>query len=195
MVALGVILLGPELRMVIQMPARELACRNSAGNRIQEREDSLGDWPPSFEHGVVNDFVEKNCEIENREALNHGKRDPDQWVLEVHESPGCANQDCELSSCDQEVPRGHFPVQSAHLVARDRLAQLSSERNRMLRVVMRLHGSHSILAGIRDAGIREVIQGLGLISADPRERDNGQDLKWTQRKDRWADKKMTTRAE
>ena len=92
-----------ELRVVIQVPARELARRNAAGNRIQEPECPLRAPMAALEHGVVHDLVQQDGEVEDREALNQGERDPDQRMLEMDETPGRQREDCEL-------PHRHDPV-------------------------------------------------------------------------------------
>ena len=149
--------------MMVQVPSGELAGRDSAWDCIEQPKYSFGKWPPPFKNRVMHDLVQKDREIENRQTLNQRERHPNERILEANQSPGGDCQDGELSSCDREVPPRGLAVQLAHLVARDSRAQLSSECNRVLGVVVGLHGYSSILAGIHSGGLI----GLTLVSATP----------------------------
>src|SRR4029079_8467693 len=52
MVPLRVVLVGPELGVVVEVPARELARRDAARNRIQPGEQPLGSRAPLGENGM-----------------------------------------------------------------------------------------------------------------------------------------------
>src|SRR6185436_19847747 len=125
--------------MMIQVPPRELTGGDAARNGVQQTEDSLRHGAAAFENRVMDDFVQKNGEVKDRQTLNKRQRYPDERILESNQSPRGERQDGELSSCNDEMPPGILPVQFAHLVARDRCAQLSSERHSVLGVVVGLH--------------------------------------------------------
>ncbi len=110
---LGVVLVRPELLVVVEVPARELARRHPAGNRIQQAQQTLGPRPPTGKHRVMNDLVQKDCEVEYREALHDGQRQPDQRVVETDESPGGEGEDGELPYRNGTVPPATPPVQLA----------------------------------------------------------------------------------
>src|SRR4029079_6852415 len=129
-----------ELRVVIQVPARELAGRNAARRRIKQAEHALGERMPPLEDGVMHDLVQEHSEIEDREPLDERQRDPDERVIEADERPRPDPQDRELTRRDNEVAQWLLPVQIPHLLARDGRAQLSTESSRVLRVVVGLHG-------------------------------------------------------
>src|SRR4029453_4125066 len=146
---LGIVLVRSELGMMIQMPSRELAGHSPAWNRIEQPEDPLGHWPPPCKNRVMHDLVQENREVKDRQSLNECQRYPDQGILETNQAPRGERENAELSSCHDEMPPGNLLVELAHLVARDRSAQLSSERYRVLGVIVGLHGNCLILAGIR----------------------------------------------
>jgi hypothetical protein len=150
--ALGIVLIRSELGMMIQVPSRELAGGDAAWNRVQQPEDPLGYWAAPRENRVMYDLVEKDREVKDRQSLNERQRYPDQRILEPNQAPRGERKNAELSSCDDEMPPGTLLVQLAHLVARDRRAELSSERNGVLGIIVGLHGNNSILAGIRFPG-------------------------------------------
>src|SRR6185503_6488732 len=129
---LGIVLVRTELGMMIQVPSRELAGGDPAWNRIEQPEDPLGHRPATREDRVMHDLVEKNREVKDRQSLNKRQRYPDQRILEPNQAPRGERENAELSSCHHEMPPGSLLVEVAHLVARDRSAQLSSERDRML---------------------------------------------------------------
>src|SRR5262245_62142816 len=87
----------------------------------------------------MDDLVEQDCEIENGQPLHERQWDPNQWIVEPDEAPRGDTEYRKLPGCDQEMPERGLLVKFAHLVARDGFAQLSPERNRVLRVVMGLH--------------------------------------------------------
>jgi hypothetical protein len=147
MMALRIVLLGPEPRVMVQVPPRELARRDSTGNGVQQTQDPFGGWPAPLENRVVDDLVKQNREVENRESLNERQRNPDEWVVEMDESPRRQPKHGKLPRRHGEVAKGGLPVKLAHLVARNGFAQLSPERNRMLREIVGLHGSVPILTG------------------------------------------------
>ena len=64
---------------------------------------------PALEDGVVHDLVEEYGEVENREPLHEGQRNPDRRVREVDQRPrgrredrngGPPPQDGEPATCD-----------------------------------------------------------------------------------------------
>jgi hypothetical protein len=103
-VAFGVVLVGPELGVVIQVPARELARGNAAGRRVEQGQGTLGPGMAALENRVVHHFVEHHREVEDREPLNERQRDPDQRVAVVDQPPGADRQQRELPDRDRQVP-------------------------------------------------------------------------------------------
>ena len=89
-----------------------------------------------LEHVVVQHFVQQDGEIEDREALHERERNPDERVLEPDEPPGRQPQDRKLPDRHDEVTDRRLAMERAQHVARDRLAELSLQRHRMLRVVV-----------------------------------------------------------
>src|SRR4051812_7728497 len=149
-----IVFVGPEFSMMVEVPSGELAGGNSARNRIEQRQNPFHDRAAPLENRVVNDLVQQDGEVENRESLHQRQRHPDEWVVETDEAPRSEREDCKLSRCHRGVPPGIFLVQLAHLFARKRPPKLSSERNRVLRVVMRFHGNKQLYpgSGMRDPG-------------------------------------------
>ena len=56
--------------------------------------------------------------------------------VKMDEPPGRRPQDPELADREQEMPDGGFPVQVAHVLPRDDLAQLNPKAGGVLRVVV-----------------------------------------------------------
>src|SRR4051812_14560449 len=100
---LRIVFIRAKLGMMIQMPPRKLTCRDSAWNRIQQREDPLGCGTPAVKNRVMHDLMQKYREVENRESLNQRQRYPDQGIFESDQSPRRESQHRELSSRDDEV--------------------------------------------------------------------------------------------
>ncbi len=101
---------------------------------------------------MVHDLVQQNGEVEDREPLDDGERNPDQRVLEPDQRPGRQRQDAELPHRDGEVPPRGFLVQLPHLLARDGSAQLSTERGRVRGVIVGLHGFTLDFTSLRRVG-------------------------------------------
>src|SRR5262245_31504771 len=125
---------------MIEVPARELAGRDAAGNRVEQPEHAFGARTAPLENGVMHHFVQQHGEVEHREALYDRERHPDQRMVEPDERPGRRAEDGELSERDREMPCRPLPVQLAHLGPGDGGAELRPQRARMLRVVVRFHG-------------------------------------------------------
>lgn len=164
--ALWIVLIRAQLGMMIQMPSRELARRDSTWNRVKQPKHSFRGWPPPFEDRVMHDLMQKDREIKDRQPLDERERHPDQRILEPNQSPRREPQNRELPSCDEEVPRCRFAVEFPHLLARDGRAELSSERNRVLGVVVGFHWRSSILAGIRRPGSGFRLPASGSLTRD-----------------------------
>ena len=96
---------------------------------------------PPLEDRVVHDLVQQHREVEDREALDERERDPDERVRERISAQVAERQDRELPRGDGEMARRRLPVQLAHLVARQRGAELGAELRRPLAVIVRLHGT------------------------------------------------------
>ena len=139
---LGVVLVGAELRVVIEMPARELARRDAARHGVEPAERALRGGTPAREDGVVHDLVQQHREVEDGEPLDEHERDPDQRVRDRDKSPGGQREDRELPRRDQAVARGVLLVKGAHLLARQRMAELGPQPSRMLAVMMRFHRTY-----------------------------------------------------
>ena len=82
--------------MVVQVPAGELARGNAAGHGVKPAEQALGAGPAPLEHRVVHHLVEQDGEVEHREALQDGQRNPDRRVIEADERPRADGQQGEL---------------------------------------------------------------------------------------------------
>ena len=145
--ALRIVLIGAELCMVIQVPPRELARGDSTGDCVQQTEDPLGHRPAPLENRVVDDLVQENREVENRQSLDQRQRHPDERVVEMDESPRRERQNGKLARRHGKMAKGGLPVKHAQLVARNGFAQLSPKSNRVLREVVGLHESVPILTG------------------------------------------------
>ena len=141
--ALRIVLVGTELGVVIEVPARELAGRDPAWRGIEKAEDPRRQRPRSLEHVVVQDLVQQDREVEDRKALDEGQRNPDERVVEGDESPGRRRKDRKLASSDREMTRRGLAMERAQRFARNRLAELSLQFHRVLRVVVGHHPQFS----------------------------------------------------
>ena len=94
--ALRIVLIRPELGVMVEMPTSELARRNPARRRIQQAQDPGRQRPRALEHVVVQHLVQQDREVEDREALHEGQRNPDERVFEADEAPGRKSQDDKL---------------------------------------------------------------------------------------------------
>jgi hypothetical protein len=83
--------------------------------------------------------MQKDREVEDREALDQGERDPDQRVVKTDERPRGQPENAELTPRHEEVPPPGFPVEFPQLVAGDGCGELSPQRHSMLRIVMGFH--------------------------------------------------------
>src|SRR4051812_38975424 len=103
MMAFRIVLVGAELGVMIEVPPRELTRRDPTGRRIQQPEDARRQrsWP--LEDVVMQDLVQEDREVENREALHECQRYPNQGMLETNESPRCQSEDRELADADNEM--------------------------------------------------------------------------------------------
>ena len=86
----------------------------------------------ALEHGVVHDLVQQDGEVEDREALDQGERDPDQRMLEMDETPGRQPEDRELPHRHDPVAPGVLAMQLAQLLPWQGFAQLGLEGHRVL---------------------------------------------------------------
>ena len=137
--ALGVVLVGSELGVVIQVPARELARRNAARRRVEQRQRALRRRARPLEDGVVHDLVQHHGEVEDGEALHQGERHPHQRVAVVNQAPGAGAEQRELAEGDCQMPRRGLAVEIAQQLAGNGLPELGLEPDRMLRKMMMLH--------------------------------------------------------
>ena len=85
-VALGVVLVGAEVVVVVEVPARELAGRDPAGHGVEEAERAVQPRVAPAEDRVVDDLVEERRHVEEREPLEDGEGDPEQRVREMPEA-------------------------------------------------------------------------------------------------------------
>src|SRR5207237_4478148 len=108
---------------------------------------------------VVHDLVQQHREIEDRKALDEGEGNPDQRILVPDQPPRGERKNAELADRDREVPQWLLLMQIAHLIARNRRAELGPQPSRMLRVMVRFHGG-SIVTG---SGIKP--HALGRLTA------------------------------
>ena len=87
MMPLRIVLIGSELGVMVEMPARELAGRDAARHRVEPCQRALEARAPTLEDGVVHDFVQQHREVEDRESLDERERNPDKRVAEIAMSP------------------------------------------------------------------------------------------------------------
>src|SRR5919197_6680423 len=146
---LRILVIRAELGVVIEMPSRELTRGDPAWNRVKEAEEPLRRRMTPDKDRVVHDLVQQHREIEDRKTLNEGEGNPDERMLVPDQPPGGERQNRELAESDGAVPRWLLSVQIAHLIARNRRAELRPQPNRMLRVMVRFHGGSIVTAGSR----------------------------------------------
>jgi len=132
---------------VIEVPPRELARRDAARRGVQQAQDSRRQRPRTFEDVVVQDFVKKDREIEDRESLHERQRDPNQGVLETDESPRRKAEDRKLTDPHNEVTNGGFLMERAQLISGQGLRQIGLERHRMPGVVVGFHADFDSSTG------------------------------------------------
>jgi hypothetical protein len=63
---LRIVFVRAELGVVIEVPARELARRDAARDRVEQAEQPLERRMPALEDGVVHDLVQQHREVELR---------------------------------------------------------------------------------------------------------------------------------
>ncbi len=136
MMTLRIVFVRSELRVVIEMPARELAGRDAARHRVEPAERALGGWTAALEDCMVHDLVQQHGEVEDGKPLHERQRDPDERVRNRDEAPRAQSEDRELPRSDQQVPRRVFLVERDQRLARQRTTQLGPQRRRVLAVMM-----------------------------------------------------------
>ena len=146
MVPLRIVVRRAKLGVMVEVPARELARRDAARHGVQPAERPLEIWTPSLEHRVMHDLVQQDREVEDREALHEGERNPDERVGEGDQAPRGKPQDGELPRCDQEMTDAALAVERFELVTRNGRGQLCPQSRRMGAVEMAFHGADDILA-------------------------------------------------
>ena len=111
---------------MVQVPPRELACRNAARHRVQKTQQAFRDRMAPLEDRVVDDFVKQDGEVEDREALDYRERDPDERMLEPDQSPrrGPRSQTDELQS-----PGAGAPFRCSARICSREMAAPSSARS------------------------------------------------------------------
>ena len=62
---------------MIEMPPGELTGGDAARHGVEEAEQPLGAFVPALEDRVVHDLVQEHGEVEDRESLHEGQRNPD----------------------------------------------------------------------------------------------------------------------
>ena len=139
MVALGIVLGGSELGVMIQMPARELARGHAARHRVEVREEPFPSRARPLEDRMVDDLVQQNREVEDGEALHECQRNPDQRVREADKSPRHETEDCELPGGNEEMTPRRARVELDEKLPRQLAAQLDTKRCRRLAVIVGLH--------------------------------------------------------
>src|SRR2546428_7068920 len=140
MMALGIVFGRSKLRVMIQMPARELARGHAARHCVEIREDAFPSRARPLEDRVMYDLVQQNREVEDGEALNECQRNPDQRVREADKSPRHETEDCELPGGNEEMTPRRARVELDEKLPRQLAAQLGTKRCRRLAVVVGLHG-------------------------------------------------------
>ena len=139
--ALRIVFVRPELRVVIEMPPRELAGRDAARHRVEPPERALRRGTAALEDGVVHHFVQQHREVEDRQPLHERERNPDQRIRNRDERPGAQPENCELPRGDQQVPRRVLLVERDERLTGQRAAELGPQRRSVLAVMMRFHGT------------------------------------------------------
>ena len=134
--ALRVLVIGPQLRVMIEMPTCELTRRDAARDGIKEAEYAFGPGTGSLENGVMDDLVQQNREVEDGEPLNDRERDPDERTIEMDQSPGAKRDDRKLPRGHGTVPPAGLLMQIAQQGAGESFAQLSFQRCSVPRIVM-----------------------------------------------------------
>ena len=142
MMTLGIVLVGTELRVMIEVPARELARRDTARHRIQPPQRALGGRTAAIEDRVVHDFVQEHGEIEHGEALHQRQRHPYERARDRDQPPGGQREDRELARRNQQVARGALRVERLQHVPRQLAAELGPQRCRVLAVMMGFHWTY-----------------------------------------------------
>src|SRR3954451_11193241 len=122
---------------MVEVPPRELARRDAAGDRVQVAHQTLESWTPPLEDCVVHDLVQQHGEIEDGKSLDERERNPDQRMLEADEAPRREPEDGELARGDRDVTERRLAMQLAHQIAGDGAAELGPERGRHLSIVVR----------------------------------------------------------
>ena len=172
MVPLRIVVVGAELGVMIEVPARELARGDAARRRVEQPEDPRRQRVRPREHVVMQDLVQQDREVEDREALHERERHPDQRVFEANQSPGRQREDRELPQRDREVPGRRLAMEPPQFVARNGTAELGLELNGMVRVVPGFHGGSIVTRGFRlppspRYGCGDRAAGAVLVSATP----------------------------
>ena len=129
---------GAELGVMVEVPARELRRRDAARDRVGVAEQPFEARAPAGEHGVVHHLVEQHGEVEHREALHEGQRDPERGVRHAHQGPRDEPEQDELAHGHREVARRLPAVPVADEVLRHGRGEVGTERRRVRRVVAAL---------------------------------------------------------
>src|SRR5262249_50236510 len=148
-VSLRIIVERAQLRVVIEMPPRELARRNPAGNRVQPAKRALERRMAALEDRAVYDLVQEHGEIEDGEPLHERKRNPGDRIGERDKTPRGQRENQELTSGNCEMPRRALPVKGREQVARQRAGELGPEAGCVLAVKVALHGTSAIVPANR----------------------------------------------
>ena len=138
-VALGVVLVGAQVVVVVEVPARELAGRDAAGHGVEEPEGAIQAGVGAAEDRVVHDLVEERRHVEEGESLEDGEGDPEERVRELPEADAAKGDDGELTSRVGEMDSGPANVQGLQLFVGNGVTEPSLEPVDGPPVVMRLH--------------------------------------------------------
>src|SRR6185295_20304828 len=96
-VSLGIVLVGAEIVVVIEVPASELACRDPARHRVEEPEGPVQPRAAPAEDRFVDDLVKKRRHVEEGETLEDGQGDPQKRVRQMPEQGAAEPDDGELA--------------------------------------------------------------------------------------------------
>ena len=150
-VALGVVVVGAQVVVVVEVPAGELAGRDAAGDRVGEAEDAF--HPGSAgEDRAVDDLVQQGRHVEEGEALEDGEGDPEERVGRRARGPGRRGRRSRTGGPHRGGAGRAADVQRPELRSGDRRLKLALERGDLLPVVVGFDCVHLSILTATPAG-------------------------------------------
>ena len=141
---LGIVFVGSELGVMIEMPAGELARGDAARHGVEPAQRALRGRTPALEDRVVHDLVQQHREVEDGESLHEGQRNPDQRVRRSRSSAQVVSaRIANWRAATSQMTRRR-PSRGTRAAASRGSARPSSVRSarRVLAVMMRFHGTY-----------------------------------------------------